>query len=84
MPYLDIKIQGLGEDVGFPEIPRDKIVEGKFEKVLVLEAGTEGGATTVAFIAELPDGRFVWMETTAKLVDTMSSIVKGAVARFGK
>jgi hypothetical protein len=52
------------------------------EKVIILEAGMKSGATSLAFLFQLPDNRVLVCETSAKLMLALAEVVQAAELRF--
>lgn len=52
--------------------------------VMVKEGGTEGGRTAIAFYATHPEtGERYFINTSARIMNMISSIATGAMIRFG-
>jgi hypothetical protein len=57
-----------------------EVIEAKLLEVAAVPEGTKGGKTTVGLIIRLPDGRFVWAETTLALFQAANTAF---TARYG-
>jgi len=57
-----------------------EIIEGELQIITGVPEGTAKGKPTVGFIIKLPDGRYVWAETTLKIFQTCST---GLTAKYG-
>lgn len=77
---LDIKISNKGDAPLFPEFA-DKVVEGEFDKVGILEGGTMNGNTSIYFIAQTPHGP-IGLQMTLNMLNGLVAIANGADKRF--
>lgn len=59
------------------------IADAEFTEFVILEKGTDGGRTSVGFVFTLPDGKQVFCQTTARLMNMMYRAMLGALQRFG-
>lgn len=77
MPAMRIVLDG---DNAFPEMVGKVIHEVQNFAVSALPAGMESGKPSVAMIAELPDGSYVFAETSLVLFLTAADALR---ARYG-
>lgn len=56
------------------------VIEAKLLEVAGVPDGTEAGKPSVGFISQLPDGQYVWTETTLKMLQTL---VAGLNGKYG-
>lgn len=59
------------------DIPQDKIIEASEDvRVGALAAGTESGRPSIGIFARMPDGRYVFIQTTLRLFLTAADTFK--------
>jgi hypothetical protein len=81
---LDIYIQRVGDPTNiFPgindlETLQRTITELTIEKVVIQEAGTTSGRTSIMFVLRHPNGSLSYAQTTANLLDGLNGAVRGA------
>lgn len=84
MNHIEVKIVEHGDPPPFPEMAEKKIHVVKIDRCVVLQGGTVGGRASVAIMAEMPDGSWAMIETTARLLEMMAAAVRGACLRWGE
>lgn len=74
MPVLATKfIQG--DETAYPDLEIDKIVQSNDLRLVVIDKGMKGGQPSVALRVDLPDGRVVISETSARLFCTSARMI---------
>lgn len=73
---ITIKVD-LEGDGAFSDIPLDQVITGEIQRVTCLEDGTKSGKPSVALLIALPDGRYVFAETTWALWETVTGALRG-------
>jgi len=66
----DVNAQAYGPL--FPDLADKKIVEAILSHFAVLQCGTEGGRTSVALMAQLPNGEVAMIECTGRMFESMA------------
>jgi hypothetical protein len=79
---VTIGIHELGDPPLFKEL--GPVQEGDLTHAAILQHGTVSGKTTVTFIIQMPDGKRVMAQTTARLLENVLGAVKGAEARWSQ
>ncbi len=77
MAHINVRIK-VDEDGGMPELAGRECIKLQTLTVTSLDRGTSEGKPSMAFIFDLPDGRFVFAETTLALFLTVADALKGA------
>ena len=83
---VKILIQDL-KDAGtplFPEMEKAGFKEGQLESFGILEGGTVGGKASVGINVKMPDGTYVWVQTTADIFEGMAAALRGARQRWAQ
>lgn len=72
----------------FPELQKaadeGRVVETEVTRMGILEGGMASGRTSIALIADLPDGKHVLIQMSAGQLINLAAAAKGAAARFGE
>lgn len=82
MPHCNIKIGAVGDPVLFPE-HAGKTIEATLAGMGILENGTKDGRCACGIYGQMPDGKMVWIQVTARMFLGMAAAVRGATERFG-
>ncbi len=78
MPVMSIKFAGRGDDTLWPDLDRTTVIHTKDAISLgVLDGGMTSGSPSVALRIDLPDGRTVIAETSAKLFVGHGRLIAG-------
>lgn len=79
MPNMNIVMDGDG---ALADIPRDKIIHVRnIEMMTRLPGGMASGASSVGILIALPDGRYVFAETSLAILNTAVHAFTGADQR---
>lgn len=67
----------------FPEIVNENFYcEAKLHGVSVLQSGMTTGKTSVGIAIELPDGKYVLVQTSASMIEGIFAAIRGAEQRW--
>jgi hypothetical protein len=88
MTTLEVRVLRVGDPPPFPEINKDNLVFCDASKALVLQKGTQNGNSAVSVIAETRDENgevlYIAIQMTAKTLNYLMSITRGACASWGE
>lgn len=84
MTHTDVRVLRVGDLPPYPELQEKAIHTCKFDRVVILQNGTEQGRATVALLVDLPDGSVAHVETTARMFETVAATVRGACQSWGE
>lgn len=74
MIALDVNLNG---DNCWPDLPEKEVIEAEKLSIGVLDGGTASGKPSVTLRIDLPDGRVVLAQTTARLFCTAANMITG-------
>lgn len=80
----EVKIVAEGDPPPYPDLADKTLHHVGFDRMVVLQGGTTGGRASVMIFAELPDGSFAYLETTARVFEMLAAAVRGACQRWGE
>lgn len=85
-PFSDIRVVVHDHDdpPPFPDLAASQIIDGEATRAAVLRGGTAKGRASVAILADLPDGRVIVIQTTARLLHMLAAAARGAQDRWGE
>ena len=72
--HVHILHKGESKQIITPE-QAEYIKNFPIEHAVVLEDGTTGGQPSVTFLARLPNGKYISIETTGKIIATIGAVV---------
>lgn len=79
LPSIDLIFHDALEAPVWPELSEDKIIHTQLEncKLVVLDSGMKSGQPSVALRFDLPDGRHIIAETSARVFCTAAKAIMG-------
>lgn len=84
MVHTQIKILDKGQGPAFPDL-QDKVVhQVNLDRFVILQGGMKSGKPSVAVLAELPNGEWVFVETSGRIFDGLMAALRGALQRWGE
>lgn len=84
MAIIDLRILDPNESGAFPDLTLENFQMHDASRAIVMGGGTVSGGTAIQIIAQRPDGKWVAVQLTAKLLDMIHGASVGARIRWGE
>lgn len=82
MSGVNLKILEPGEAGAFPDIAQENFEMYDASRAVIMGGGTAGGRSAIQLLAQTPDGKWVAIQVTARILDLIHSAWKGAKLRW--